>query len=95
MCARLDADKLVFFVDQLLLDNQGKEIRQASARDVERLVSLSTVRLANDKEKRTGQVNARETRETTIEHAVEACRQGIERVHLLRNDDPDLSLIHI
>lgn len=92
-CAReLDADKLVFFVDQLLLDNQGKEIRQASARDVERLVSLSTVRLANDKEKRTGQVNARETRETTIEHAVEACRQGIERVHLLRNDDPDALL---
>ena len=92
-CAReLDADKLVFFVDQLLLDNQGKEIRQASARDVERLVSLSTARLANDKEKRTGQVNARETHETTIEHAVEACRQGIERVHLLRNDDPDALL---
>ena len=92
-CAReLDADKLVFFVDQLLLDNQGKEIRQASARDVERLVSLSTARLANDKEKRTAQVNARETHETTIEHAVEACRQGIERVHLLRNDDPDALL---
>ena len=92
-CAReLDADKLVFFVDQLLIDNQGKELRQASARDVERLVSLSTARLANDKEKRTAQVNARETHETTIEHAVEACRQGIERVHLLRNDDPNALL---
>ena len=92
-CAReLDADKLVFFVDQLLLDKQGKEIRQASASDVDRLVNLSTVRLANDKEKRTAQENIKETCDTTIEHAVKACRQGIERVHLLRNDDPDALL---
>ena len=94
-CAReLDADKLVFFVDQLPVDPQGEDIRQASASDVERLacLSLSSSPVDSSGTKEISD-SASHARAETFQQAVNACRQGIERVHLLRHDDPD-ALLH-
>ena len=90
-CAReLDADKLVFFVDQLPVDPQGEDIRQASASDVERLACLSPFDNGTHLDKEDD--SASRARNETFQQAVNACRQGIERVHLLRHDDPDALL---
>ena len=72
----LSADKLIFFVSELPTDEAGQPVRQASARILDRLAAI--------------QNNASLSR--TMTRAVDACRGGVERVHLLIEDDPNALL---
>ncbi len=73
----LGADKLAFFVDSLPNDEKGAPIRQASSRRIERLLSNQG---PND--------DSQTELNTILKHAVKACLQNVERVHLLESDDP-------
>lgn len=73
----LEADKIVFFVDQLPVDRLGKLVRQASARKADTLQGLQ----GDD-----------EPLAETLSQAVRASRQGVTRAHLLRKSDPDALL---
>lgn len=75
----LSADKLVFFVDSLPEDGSGELVRQASANRIERLQENWDTDFTVDLSH-------------TIPNAINACRQGVERVHLLRSDDPNALL---
>lgn len=72
----LNADKLVFFVDQLPIDVDGQIIREASANTMERLAP-----------KQTGEALMR-----SLTRAVKASRKGVSRVHLLSLSDPNALL---
>lgn len=80
----LQADKLVFLVNGLPHDSDGRMLRQASAGQLERLQA---------QQKPDGGTHATEgptndnDLDTIIPHAISACRAGVERVHLLMNDD--------
>lgn len=76
----LKADKLAFFVDSLPNDEDGKPLRQASSRRIERVLD-SQLGKANDDSTRNA-VN------TILKHAIKACHRDVERVHLLESDDP-------
>jgi len=84
----LKADKLAFFVDDLPIDESGKALRQAST---DRIKSV----LATSKGKSTDRTDGTGNSEILfgiLKHAVEACHQGVERVHLLKGDDPSALL---
>jgi len=72
----LNADKLVFFVDRLPVDQTGQIIREASASTLEQLVSLQ----------------ANENLARTLNRAIKACRSRVARVHLLSLSDPNALL---
>lgn len=83
----LKADKLAFLVDALPRDSDESVLRQASANRIERLFGMEgEFHMASD--------NAApdHTLEQILPNAVKACRQGVERVHLLQNDDPNALL---
>ncbi|MFK7852626.1 MAG: amino-acid N-acetyltransferase [Granulosicoccus sp.] len=75
----LGADKLVFFVDSLPVDSSGEVVRQASASKIERLHEHMEGNTTNDLMQ-------------IVPNAIKACRHGVERVHLLRSDDPNALL---
>jgi len=72
----LEADKLVYFIGRLPVDAEGKAIRQRSAAALEAL-------LADNPDEHLARLACR---------VAKACRQGVERVHLLESDDPDALL---
>lgn len=74
----LGADKLVFFVESLPIDDSGKVVRQASANRIGRLQHQTRT----------------ESDDLTqiIPNAIKACQQGVDRVHLLQSDDPNALL---
>ncbi|MFK8079697.1 MAG: amino-acid N-acetyltransferase [Granulosicoccus sp.] len=80
----LKADKLVFLVDELPVDEEGQMLRQASAPRLEQLqTEQATGHLAGPELKSTGDSEL----ESVIPEAVRACRSGVERVHLLHSGD--------
>lgn len=80
----LQADKLVFLVDALPRDEQDGILRQASVNRIERLYGVSSeFHMANDS------VPPDQALAQILPNAVAACREGVNRVHLLQNDDPN------
>ena len=72
----LQADKLIFFVESLPVDSNGKLVREASAQTMEKLaIQQSDPAL-----------------ERTLHRAVIASRKGVARVHLLSLSDPNALL---
>jgi len=81
----LQADKLVYLVDELPRDAAGAVIRQVTATDPR----LERARTADGEAGDDGQSGR------TIDHARRACRAGVARVHLLRAGDPDALLTEL
>ncbi len=78
----LKADKLVFLVNELPMSSPQEVLRQASASRLEELMATS---VRNDA---THANNASNNElESIVPQAIEAVRQGVERVHLLLNED--------
>lgn len=88
----LGADKLVFFVDSLPEDTSGNPIRQASVQGIERLASETPA--SKESEALQNQAPDNDLRQILPE-AIRACRQGVERVHLLHSADPDSLLTEL
>ncbi len=65
----LNADKLVYFVDELPKDEKAQLLKQATSSQVEALISTST-----------GTDLAR-----TLDHSVQSCKRGVARVHLIES----------
>jgi len=78
----LGADKLAFFVDELPSEEPGEPLRQASTRRIERL-------LRSDDESTIGSGTALGK---ILSHSVEACENGVSRIHLLQSNDPSALL---
>lgn len=72
----LQADKLIFFVDSLPVDTNGRVIREASAQSMEKLATQQN----NDGLRR------------TLDRTIKASRKGVARVHLLSLSDPNALL---
>jgi len=83
----LQADKLAFLVDALPRDRDGTILREASANRIERLYGAAgEFHMASD------DAPPDLSLEQILPNAVQACRRGVERVHLLENDDPNALL---
>lgn len=80
----LEADKLVFFVESLPTDASGEAIRQISARNIENLADEAYDKLAGKE--------LLSDLQWIIPQAMHACRNGVERVHLLDSHDPNALL---
>ena len=85
----LAADKLVFLVDKLPLDDAGQVLRQASAHH---LAHWHDARLAGDQPDMPASDS---DLNSLVPHAIQACRNGVERVHLLRNNDRNALLCEL
>jgi len=72
----LNASKLVYFVDQLPVDGSGTTLRQASAAEIDQAI----------------QHPSNSDIISTLEHSVQSCKRGIERVHLVESSAPDALL---
>jgi len=100
----LQADKLVYLVDELPQDAEGRTIRQVATGDP-RLSALGAPcvpgggALAGEQgHERAGQRDDSDgdgRLGRVIDHAQRACRAGVGRVHLLRSDDPDALLAEL
>ncbi|MBX2882052.1 MAG: amino-acid N-acetyltransferase [Granulosicoccus sp.] len=83
----LRADKLLYFVDSLPVDENKNPVREASARDMEQLCTTS---------KGASQSGGKDNDlQHILPHALKACRHGVERVHLLKSDDPEALLTEL
>jgi amino-acid N-acetyltransferase len=78
----LNADKLVFFVDKLPIDENDETLKQASTARVQRMLDNSSI------PKTTESVADLANLSEVLQNAVSACHMGIERVHLLDSNDP-------
>jgi len=86
----LNADKLIYLVDNLPKDQHGKQIRQASVNRVQRWHDAANTPAENSD---TDQKVAIDTGlEQILPDAIAACAQGVERVHLLESSNPDALL---
>ncbi len=72
----LNADKLVYFVDQLPVDEAGTVIRQASS------IEMNAAALNTDNKKIVNTLNC----------SVQSCKRGVARVHLVESNKPDALL---
>ncbi|MEE9333374.1 MAG: amino-acid N-acetyltransferase [Granulosicoccaceae bacterium] len=72
----LNADKLVFFVDQLPIDETGALIRQASSSEMEAAALQH------------GNIDI----VSTLNYSVQSCKRGVARVHLVVSNKPDALL---
>lgn len=94
----LGADKLVLFVDTLPVDETGSTLRQASAGRIERqfFPDHEDGSAAASDSKHTSEAGAplplNEELKQVLPSAIKACRDGVERVHLLQSDDPNALL---
>jgi amino-acid N-acetyltransferase len=78
----LRADKLIFFVDSLPIDENDKPLKQASTARVQRMLDRAST-------SKTDELAAELTHlSEVLQKAVHACDMGIERVHLLESHDP-------
>lgn len=75
----LGADKLVFFVDSLPVDENNAPLKQASTARVQRMLSNASTPADDMPVANLAEV---------LHSAVDACAKGIERVHLLESHDP-------
>ena len=82
----LKADKLVYLVDKLPVDETGATVRQASAT---RLESLQAKHRAAHLPETDNDLDS------VVPHAIAACRNGVERVHLLCSDDRNALLCEL
>ncbi len=78
----LKADKLVFLVNELPMSGPTEVLRQASASRLEQLLKTSTYNKSTHAEGA-----FRGELDSILPQAIEAVRQGVERVHLLLNED--------
>lgn len=82
-CAiELKADKLVFLVDELPMSGPTEVLRQASVSKLEQLMEIST----DNNSTCTGNAFKSEL-DSIIPQAIDAVRHGVQRVHLLLNED--------
>lgn len=82
----LKADKLVFFVDSLPLNLRNQPLRQASADTIDQICN-------NHKKEAKAEGNAgSDDLLQILPHTARACRNGVNRVHLLGSDDPNALL---
>lgn len=95
----LKADKLVFLVDALPCDAEGEIVRQASANQIQKLYGLSAsaaMTQADGEPAVDHRDTVRGTGDSDLDQilgtAVQACLHGVQRVHLLANDDPNALL---
>ena len=72
----LNADKLVYFVDQLPKDEAGSLLRQASASEME-----TAAKLADNTDIA-----------SALNYSVQSCKRGVLRVHLVESTKPDALL---
>lgn len=87
----LKADKLVFLVNQLPADENNKPLRQASVGRLERLQGAGSATTANHSDTTGNDSDLT----SIIPHVINACRQGVDRVHLLRSDDHNALLCEL
>ena len=85
----LAADKLVFLVDKLPLDEAGQVLRQASAQHLARWHDASLAGEQPDMAAGDSDLNS------LVPHAIQACRSGVKRVHLLQNNDRNALLCEL
>lgn len=72
----LNADKLIYFVDQLPIDETGKLIRQASSSEMETAARLPyNIDIV-----------------AALNYSVQSCKRGVARVHLVESNKPDALL---
>lgn len=83
----LNADKLIFFVGSLPADSTGQAIRQASVKMLESGVASTQLDARAD--------CADSNLQMIIPQTIRACREGVERVHLLLNSDPNALLTEL
>jgi len=89
----LGADKLVFLVDDLPRDRSGKAVRQASA---VMLKQLQSERVASQPGESGHHIDAGDSDlDAIVPQAIKACLAGVERVHLLHNDDRNALLCEL
>ncbi|ASJ72412.1 amino-acid N-acetyltransferase [Granulosicoccus antarcticus] len=95
----LKADKLVFLVNALPRDTDGSVVRQASANQIQKLYGVSEATVISQTEQspdKEPEETAQGTGDTSLDQilgtAVQACLHGVQRVHLLANDNPDALL---
>jgi amino-acid N-acetyltransferase len=79
----LRADKLIFFVDSLPIDENDKPLKQASTARVQRMLDNASIPETSESVADLSEV---------LQSAVDACQMGIERVHLLESNDPSALL---
>lgn len=89
----LQADKLVFMVDDLPADEKGQLLRQASAHRLEQLHSARQLNEADAQAANAGKGDS--ALDGVIPHAVRAALNNVERVHLLHNDDRNALLCEL
>lgn len=75
----LNADKLIMFIDELPMDSGEQPIRQASANRMEKIVADDSA----------------DALVRTVNAAITGTKHGIDRVHLLRQDDGDALLTEL
>ena len=93
----LKADKLVFLVNQLPFDENNEPLRQASAGRLEKLQGIGstpTTKL-HDVDINGSSTVSDSNLDSIIPHVINACREGVERVHLLRSDDRNALLCEL
>ena len=89
----LKADKLVFLVNQLPCDENNKPLRQASATRLEMLQGLGSMLAETLPDAKISDSDS--DLESIIPHVINACREGVERVHLLRSSDRNALLCEL
>ena len=87
----LNADKLVFLVNQLPKDELEKPLRQASAGQLEKWQAARSSSTDNPAIAAGGDSDL----DSIVPHVLNACRKGVERVHLLRSDDRNALLCEL
>lgn len=93
----LKADKLVYLVNALPIDNDGKTLRQASAAHLESVYVNKYSTDAKGEPHPDTHLPAKHENDLhgIVPHAIRACRQGVSRVHLLRSDDRNALLCEL
>lgn len=82
----LQADKLIFLVNSLPVDENDKPLKQASTRQVQRMLEHASTLSSGDL---TGVLP---NLSGVLQNAVQACQNGVGRVHLLKSNDPNALL---
>ena len=73
----LGAEKLIFLSDTVIHDEHGEQIRESTLNNIA---------------KRIDDLSLKEADHSVLKRAIEACQQGVKRVHILNQNDPDALL---
>jgi len=85
----LQADKLIYLVNDLPVDEKGQAVRQSSAGRLEQLLENRSA-----KNTECGQTHGCDL-DGILPHTVRACVEGVERVHLLNSNDRNALLCEL